>query len=71
MRQIACRKASAVLSAEGASRLTAYPAIAREWSSSITVSHGRAGLLLSSITQMSSSVWSACQISLGLAASRR
>ena len=43
LRQIAWRRARAVCNAEGALRLTAYPAIAREWSSSITVSHGRAG----------------------------
>jgi hypothetical protein len=71
LRQIACRNASAVVSAEGASRLSAYPAIAREWSSSINVSHGRAGLPEASITQMSNSVWSACQIWFGWAASRR
>ncbi|MFI7454440.1 hypothetical protein ACIBQX_43655 [Nonomuraea sp. NPDC049714] len=31
LRQIACRKASAVINAEGAARLTAYPAMALEW----------------------------------------
>ena len=31
LRQIACRNASAVVSADGAPRLTAYPATAREW----------------------------------------
>ena len=45
LRQIACRNASAVVSADGAPRLTAYPATAREWSSSIRVGYGRAGLL--------------------------
>ncbi|MFZ0185337.1 MAG: hypothetical protein WBF20_15100 [Trebonia sp.] len=43
LRQIACRSTRAVCSADGAPRLTAYPAMAREQSSSITVSHGRAG----------------------------
>jgi hypothetical protein len=37
-------RTNAVCSADGAPRLTAYPAMTREWSSSITVSHGRAGL---------------------------
>ena len=34
--------ASAVFSAEGAPRLSPYPATAREWSSSMTVSQGLA-----------------------------
>ena len=44
LRQIASRNASAVVSADGAPRLTAYPTTAREWSSSIRVGQGRAGL---------------------------
>ena len=71
LRQIACRNASAVVSADGAPRLTAYPATAREWSSSIRVSHGRPGRPDGVSTHRSSRVWSACQISFGLAASRR
>jgi hypothetical protein len=71
LRQIAWRNASAVVSAEGALRLTAYPATAREWSSSISVSQGRPGWPDGVTTHRSSRVWSACQISFGLAASRR
>ena len=71
LRQIACRNASAVVSADGAPRLTAYPATAREWSSSIRGGHGRPGRFDGVITHRSSRVWSACQISFGLAASRR
>jgi hypothetical protein len=56
LRQIAWRRARAVCNAEGASRLTAYPAIAREWSSSITVSHGRPGFPDGVTTQRSSRV---------------
>ena len=71
LRQIAWRNASAVVSADGAPRLTAYPATAREWSSSMMVSHGRPGWPDGVSTHRSSRVWSACQISFGLAASRR
>src|SRR5664279_4533850 len=50
LRHTACRNANAVCAAVGASRNTVYPATAREWSSSTTVNHGRAGLARSSST---------------------
>src|SRR5664279_1534862 len=56
LRHTACRNANAVCAAVGASRNTVYPATAREWSSSTTVNHGRAGLARSSSTITSSSV---------------
>ncbi len=71
LRQMAWRNASAVVRADGVPRLTAYPATAREWSSSMRVSQGRAGLPDGVTTHRSSRVWSACQISFGLPASRR
>ena len=55
----------------GSPRNTVYPATAREWSSRITVNHGRAGRPVSSSTMTSSSVWSACHMSFGCADSRR
>lgn len=65
-----CR-ARAVCSADGAPAKKVYPATAREWSSSTTVSHGRTAVPFLPRTMMSSRVWSDCHCSFGRAAVRR